>query len=283
VPGVPDAAAVTSDVRRALAEDIGAGDLTAELVPEATVLHTRVICREHAVLAGAPWVNETFAQLDERIAIDWTVKDGQALVPGETVCRLEGPARAILTGERTALNFLQTLSGTATATAAFTAQVRGTGVTILDTRKTVPGLRLAQKYAVRCGGGSNHRVGLFDAVLIKENHIAAAGTVTAAVSLALERHPGVLVEVEVERLEQLHEAIAAGAQRALLDNFDLDGLREAVALADGRIALEASGNVTLDTVQDIAGTGVDYISTGAITKHVRAVDFSMRYVDGEQL
>ena len=273
----PDADSVSVDVRRALTEDVGSGDLTASLVPAQARLNTRVVCREPAVLAGIPWFAETYRQLEGDVDIEWSFADGDTLTPGDTVCRLAGPARTVLTGERTALNFLQTLSGTATAAAAFVACVAGTGAIILDTRKTVPGLRLAQKYAVRCGGAANHRVGLFDAVLVKENHIAAAGSITTAVATAKARYPDVLVEVEVEDLEQLREAIAAGAQRALLDNFDLAGLREAVQLADGRIALEASGNVTLDSVHDIALTGVDFISTGAITKHVQAVDFSMRF------
>jgi len=273
----PAASTIAADVRRALDEDVGTGDLTAELISESASLRTRVISRDHAVMAGAPWFDETFAQLGGNVRIDWARRDGQALAPGDTVCRVVGPARTVLTGERTALNFLQTLSGTATAAASFVERVAGTGAVILDTRKTVPGLRLAQKYAVRCGGAANHRVGLFDAVLVKENHIAAAGSIEAAVTAALSRHPGILVEVEVERLDQLLQAIAAGAQRAMLDNFDLAGLREAVELAAGRIALEASGNVTLETVRDIALTGVDYISTGSITKHVRAVDFSMRF------
>lgn len=275
----PAPAVVAADVRRALAEDVGSGDLTAGLVAPGTRLRTRVVCREQAVLAGRPWFEETFAQLDGAVDIAWSCADGDALQPGQEVCRLDGDAAALLTGERTALNFLQTLSGTATQAAAFVARVAGTRARVLDTRKTLPGLRLAQKYAVRCGGADNHRQGLFDAILIKENHISAAGSLGAAVRTARQRHPRVLVEVEVENLAQLREAIASGAQRALLDNFSLQALRDGVALAAGAIELEASGNVTLETVRDIAGTGVDFVSSGAITKHLRAVDFSMRFVD----
>jgi nicotinate-nucleotide pyrophosphorylase (carboxylating) len=279
LPAPPDPGVVSTDVRRALAEDIGSGDLTADLVPAGTHLHTRVICRETAVLAGCAWFDETFAQLSGEVAIRWACQDGDTLRANQEICRLEGDAAALLSGERTALNFIQTLSATATAAAEFVRAIAGTRARILDTRKTLPGLRQAQKYAVRCGGASNHRIGLFDAILIKENHISAAGTISAAVATARARHPDVLIEVEVENLPQLRETIDAGAQRALLDNFSLQQLREGVAMAGGAIELEASGNVTLDSVREIAGTGVDFISTGAITKHVRAVDFSMRYID----
>lgn len=270
---------VAEDVRRALAEDLGNGDLTAALLPDDATLHTRVICREHAVFCGRAWFDETFRQLDPTLTVAWSVSDGDALTAGQEVCRVHGVARALLSGERTALNFIQTLSGTATTTRAFVAALANSDTRLLDTRKTLPGLRLAQKYAVRCGGGHNHRVGLFDAVLIKENHISAAGGITGAVHEALARHPDVLVEVEVENLDQLSEAMAAGAGRALLDNFTLDELRRAVAEAAGALELEASGNVTLETLGAIAETGVDWISTGAITKHVRAVDFSLRFLD----
>lgn len=275
----PDAAVVADDVARALAEDIGGGDRTADLVPAANTLATRVICRETAVLAGRAWFDETFRQLDARVRVAWSAGDGDALGPGQEVCRLDGPARSILTGERTALNFLQTLSGTATRTRRYVDAVAGTGVVVLDTRKTLPGLRRAQKYAVLCGGGANHRIGLFDAILVKENHIAAAGSVTAAVQAARALHPGLLLEVEVETLAQLDEALAAGAQRALLDNFPLDRLREAVRRVGGRIGLEASGGIDLETIRAVAETGVDFISTGDLTKSVRAVDFSMRFID----
>ncbi len=278
-PAAPAEEAVADDVARALAEDVGPGDLTAGLLPPGAMLETRVICREDAVFCGRPWFDATFAQLDPAFTVEWSVQDGDALMPGGEVCRVTGPAAPLLSGERAALNFIQTLSGTATVTREYVRALSGSRTRLLDTRKTLPGLRLAQKYAVRCGGGENHRVGLYDAVLIKENHIAAAGSITAAVQQALERHPGIMVEVEVETLEQLREAIAAGARRALLDNFSLDRLRRAVDETAGRVELEASGNVTLDTLAEIAATGVDFISTGAITKHLRAIDFSMRYLD----
>ncbi len=274
----PPGKAVAAEVKRALKEDLGTGDCTAALIPEDGMLVTRVICRDQAVCSGRPWFDETFRQLSGRITIDWQVNDGDFMNPGQEVCRLKGPARSILSGERTALNFLQTLSATATAARRYTDAVAGTGVIILDTRKTIPGLRLAQKYAVRCGGASNHRIGLFDAILIKENHIAAAGSVTAAVSAALRLHPDLLLEVEVENLEQLAEAHAAGAQRALLDNFGLADLKNAVTQYKGKIGLEASGGINLETIRTIAGTGVDFISTGDITKNINAVDFSMRFV-----
>lgn len=269
---------VPGDVARALQEDLGNGDCTASLVPENNRLITRVICRENAVLSGQPWFDEAFRQLDDSINVSWQVNDGGELHPGGDVCRLEGPARPILSGERTALNFLQTLSGTATLAKRYVDAVAGTGAVILDTRKTIPGMRLAQKYAVRCGGASNHRIGLFDAILIKENHIAAAGSIEAAVGAALHMHADLLLEVEVENLDQLDEALTAGAQRVLLDNFSLDQLGKAVAQYKGKIGLEASGGVSLKTISAIANTGVDFISTGDITKNVRAVDFSMRFV-----
>jgi nicotinate-nucleotide pyrophosphorylase (carboxylating) len=275
----PDQAVITQDVKRALAEDLGDGDLTAGLLAPDTRLRTRVICREYAVLCGRPWFNETFRQLDDTIEVHWQLDEGASLAPDRAVCEVRGPAAPLLTGERTALNFLQTLSGTATVTQTYAQALAGTGTRLLDTRKTLPGLRQAQKYAVRCGGGNNHRMGLFDAILIKENHIRAAGSLGAAVRRALGDHPGVPVEVEVESLAELDAAIAAGAHRALLDNFDLDGLRAAVERSEGQLELEASGNVTLEQLAAIACTGVDYISTGAITKHVRAVDFSLRFID----
>jgi len=274
----PPQQVVADDVRRALREDLGTGDCTASLVPEKNSLQTRIICRDHAVLCGQPWVDQTFRQLDAGIIISWQISDGDTMKPDQEICRLQGPARSILSGERTALNFLQTLSGTATCARQYTDAVAGTGAIILDTRKTVPGLRLAQKYAVRCGGASNHRIGLFDAILIKENHISAAGSITAAVKAALDLYPGLLLEVEVENLEQLEEAAIAGTQRVLLDNFALDDLKTAVERFKGRIGLEASGGIKLETVRTIAETGVDFISTGDITKSVRAVDFSMRFV-----
>jgi nicotinate-nucleotide pyrophosphorylase (carboxylating) len=269
---------LSDDVARALAEDIADGDRTASLIPPDTQLKTRVICRENAVMAGRPWFDETFRQLDPRVDIDWKTRDGDPLSPDAEVCRLGGPARSILSGERTALNFLQTLSGTATRSKQFVDAVKGTGVIILDTRKTLPGLRLAQKYAVRCGGASNHRIGLFDAILIKENHISAAGSISSAIVQASRDHPELLLEVEVENIDQLAEAVDAGAQRALLDNFEIASLSEAVKRFKGKIQLEASGGINLQTIRAVAETGVNYISTGAITKNVMATDFSMRYI-----
>lgn len=268
--------AIAEDVRRALAEDIGNGDLTAGLIPGAKTAQARVICREPAVLAGRPWFDAVFEQLGDDIHIRWLHDDGEYIPADSCVCELNGPARTLLTGERTALNFLQLLSGTATTTRAYVDAVAGSGATILDTRKTIPGLRLAQKYAVRCGGGSNHRIGLFDAILIKENHIAAGGIEQAVAAAQAHAVP---IEVEVENLAQLEAAIAAGVGRVLLDNFDLDGLRTAVQINAGRIQLEASGSVAEHTVAAIAATGVDFISIGGLTKHVRAIDFSMR-LDG---
>lgn len=272
---------VQHNVAAALAEDVGSGDLTAALLDEDTAATATIIARENMTLAGQPWVNEVFRQLDARVEVDWAAADGDVIAAGGTVCALTGPARALLTGERTALNFLQTLSATATATAKYVAAVAHTNARILDTRKTIPGLRCAQKYAVRCGGGMNHRQGLFDAILIKENHVAAAGGITAAVAAARKVNNEVLLEVEVETLAQLREALAAGVQRILLDNFDLKGLAEAVALnreiGAPPAELEASGGLTLDELRAVAETGVDYISTGAITKHVHAIDLSMRF------
>lgn len=264
-------------VALALAEDVGAGDLTAALIPEDARAEATVISRETAVLCGAAWFDAVFRQLDPRVTIDWRAADGDRIEPNQVLCTLRGPARPLLTGERTALNFLQMLSGTATLARRFADVVAGTGATILDTRKTLPGLRLAQKYAVRRGGCQNHRIGLFDAVLIKENHIMAAGSITNAIAAARRLHPGVTVEVEVENLAELEEALAAGPDIVMLDNFDLATMAEAVRIAGGRVKLEASGNVSFDTVRQIAETGVDYISIGGLTKDVRAVDLSMRF------
>jgi nicotinate-nucleotide pyrophosphorylase (carboxylating) len=261
-----------------LREDVGDGDRTAALIPADTLLETRVISREAAVLSGSPWFVETFRQTDSAVRLSWQASDGDLIRRDQELCRLKGPARAILTGERTALNFLQTLSGTATQAHRYVAAVAGTGAIILDTRKTLPGLRLAQKYAVRCGGARNHRAGLFDAILIKENHISAAGSIATAVRQALQQNAGLLIEVEVENLDQLEEAWEAGAQRALLDNFSLQTLSIAVDRFKGRVELEASGGIDLQTVRAVAETGVDFISTGAITKSVQATDFSMRFV-----
>ncbi len=270
---------VALQVSAALREDVGGGDVTASLVPEAQLVRGEVVTREDAVLCGAPWVTETFRQLDPRIALTWAVGDGERIRAGQTVLRVEGPARPVLTGERTALNFLQLLSGVATAARRLVDAVAGTGCTILDTRKTLPGLRRAQKYAVRCGGARNHRMGLHDMILIKENHIAAAGSLTAAVSAARRLGGRLQVEVEVESLAELEEALAARPDIAMLDDFSLADMRVAVArvrAAGLPVKLEASGSVSLDTIRAIAETGVDYVSVGGLTKHVRAVDLSMR-------
>ncbi len=268
-------------VAAALAEDVGAGDITASLIDEDTVVGAQIIAREALVMCGEAWADEVFSQLDANVVIDWYIGDGRRAAASDVICKLVGPARSLLTGERTALNFLQTLSATATTTAAYVAAIDGTKARVLDTRKTIPGLRLAQKYAVTCGGGHNHRVGLFDAILIKENHVKSAGSITAALKSATDRHDDVLIEVEVENLDELHEALDAGAARILLDNFSLKDLAKAVEInrAYGIVAaeLEASGNVTMETIRSIAETGVDYISTGAITKNVKAVDLSMLF------
>lgn len=266
---------VKHQVRAALEEDIGSGDLTANLVPENRMAHARVIAREPAVLCGCPWFAEVMHHLDASIAIEWRFNDGDDLDVNDVVCSLRGPARQVLSGERTALNFLQLLSGTASVAKVYVSAIEGTGARILDTRKTIPGLRQAQKYAVRCGGAENHRFGLFDAILIKENHILAAGSIASAVTKA--KQASCPVEVEVETLDELRQAIAGGADRALLDNFSMDDLRRAVALNDKRLELEASGNVSMEIVREIAETGVDYISVGALTKNVKAIDFSMRF------
>jgi nicotinate-nucleotide pyrophosphorylase (carboxylating) len=272
---------IRDTVARALAEDVGTGDVTADLVPEDERITATVITREPMTLAGRPWFDEVLEQVDNGIGIDWHYDDGDAIEAGETVCRLRGPARSILTAERTALNFLQLLSATATATAKYVAAIEGTGCRILDTRKTIPGLRHAQKYAVSCGGGTNHRIGLYDAILIKENHIASAGSITAAVGAARERYPDLPIEVEVETLEQLREALAGRVEKLLLDNFPLERLREAVSVNRDEgvppAELEASGGITFESIREIAETGVDYISVGALTKHVHAIDLSMRF------
>ena len=273
----PDPAVVAADAARALAEDVGAGDLTAALIPAGQRMAANVISREAGVLCGTDWFEAIFHGIDPAIRITWRVRDGDALTRDLVLCELEGPARGLLTGERTALNFLQTLSGTATAANRYVAVVAGTPTRILDTRKTLPGLRHAQKYAVRCGGAHNHRQGLFDGILIKENHIHAAGSIAAAVAQAKRLHPGIPVEVETENLDELHEALAAGAEIIMLDNYGLDEMREACRIVAGRARLEASGNVDMESLRAIAETGVDYISIGAITKHLRALDLSMRF------
>jgi nicotinate-nucleotide pyrophosphorylase (carboxylating) len=272
---------LAEQVGRALAEDVGAGDLTAALVPAGRRGRATVITREAAVLCGRPWFDEVFRQLDDSVHVRWDAEEGADVAPGQRLCRLEGPARSLLTGERTALNFLQTLSGTATATRRYVQLVAGLPCRILDTRKTLPGLRRAQKYAVRCAGGSNHRMGLYDGILVKENHIMAAGSIAAAVTTARAAGASVPVEVEVETLDELRQALDAGADMALLDEFSLEDMRAAVAMnrahPRGPMKLEASGNVTFETLASIAGTGVDFVSIGSLTKHVRAVDLSMRF------
>lgn len=268
---------IARQVRTALEEDLGTGDLTAQLIPTETLAEASLITREEAVICGRPWFDEVFAQLDSGVVVAWELAEGDRVTPGQVLCRLSGRARAILSGERTALNYLQTLSGTASLARRYAEAVAGTGARVLDTRKTLPGLRLPQKYAVRCGGGHNHRIGLFDAILIKENHIAAAGSITAALEAARSAAPGVDIEVEVENLEELREALAAGAKHILLDNFTLDGLREAVGLSAGAARLEASGGVNPSNIREIALTGVNDISVGGLTKDVRAIDLSMRF------
>jgi nicotinate-nucleotide pyrophosphorylase (carboxylating) len=272
----PDARLIDDDVERAFAEDFGTGDATADLLPADARASASLTCRENAVMAGIPWFNTCFRKLDPDVTIDWFVRDGERATAGSVICHLHGRARALVSAERSALNFLQLLSGTATVTAGYVAAVAGTGVRVLDTRKTVPGLRLAQKYAVRCGGGHNHRIGLFDAILVKENHIAAAGGIEPAVAGARRLHPSLLLEIEVETLDELRRAIDAGVDRIMLDNFTLAMMSEAVTIAAGRVPLEISGNVDMETLAGYARTGVDFISVGALTKHVRAVDLSLR-------
>ncbi len=269
---------IEATVRLALAEDVGSGDLSAALIPGQARARARVIAREAAVLCGTAWFNEVFWQLDDSITTAWKLADGNRVQPGETLCELQGAARAILTGERTALNFLQTLSGTATRAGQFADAVAGTQARILDTRKTLPCLRQAQKYAVRCGGCANHRMGLYDGILIKENHLRAIGSIRHAIRQAQRSAPtGVMIEVEVTNLDEMKEALSAGAERLLLDNFPLEQLKAAVSLANRQTILEASGGVTLDNIRVIAETGVDYISVGDLTKSVAAIDLSMQF------
>ena len=263
-------------VTQALAEDIASGDITAELIGAEVQASGRIVTREDGILCGTAFALEAFQQIDPSCHVEWAAQDGDAIAADSLVCTLSGPARALLTGERTALNFLQLLSGTASTAGQYAARVAHTGVKLLDTRKTVPGLRLAQKYAVTCGGCYNHRIGLFDAFLIKENHISAAGTIAKAVAAARDVAPDKPVEVEVENEAELEQALTAGADRIMLDNFTLEALRDAVSRTAGSADLEASGNVTDETLVAIAETGVDFISIGALTKHVRALDLSMR-------
>ncbi len=269
-------AEIETNVRRALAEDVGSGDITAQLIPAERLAHASVITREAAVVSGSAWVDAVFRRLDPRVAVHWLVTDGEQVAANQVLFQLEGPARALLTGERTALNFLQTLSGVATRCRYYADLVEGTGVRLLDTRKTLPGLRLAQKYATTCGGCYNHRIGLYDAFLIKENHIAACGGIAEAVAAAHRIAPGKPVEVEVESLDELEQALRAGADIVMLDELSLEEMRTAVGLAAGRAKLEASGGIDEQTLREVAATGVDYISIGALTKHVRAIDLSMR-------
>jgi nicotinate-nucleotide pyrophosphorylase (carboxylating) len=269
-------AALARNVREALAEDIGGGDWTSQLVNPEVGTGATLIVRESAVLCGRPWFDETLVQIDERLRVDWLVQEGAHMDAGQTVCRIVGPARGMLTAERTALNFLQLLSGVATTTRAMADIVEGTASRILDTRKTLPGLRLAQKYAVRIGGGENHRCGLYDGILIKENHIAAGGGIVPTLRAAEALNADVPIQVEVETLDELAQALAAGANSILLDNFSLQQMREAVTLNDGRAELEVSGGVSPEALRVIAETGVNRISVGSLTKHVRAVDFSLR-------
>jgi len=279
-PTVPVPADLPRQVAAALAEDVRGGDLTAALIPPEKNGRGTVITREAAILCGIPYVEATFRQVDSRVRFDWRVQEGEAVSANQILFSVQGPARALLTGERTALNFLQLLSGTASAAHAFAQLLEGTRCRLLDTRKTIPGLRTAQKYAVRVGGGHNHRMGLFDGILIKENHIAAAGAIAPAVAAAKRNPSKVPVEVEVEDLTQLQAAIDAGADIAMLDNFSLEAMREGVALnamAKHPLKIEASGGITIDTIRAIAETGVDFISVGSITKHVHAVDLSMRF------
>ncbi|MGY6215282.1 carboxylating nicotinate-nucleotide diphosphorylase [Methylolobus aquaticus] len=259
-----------------LAEDVGTGDVTALIVPATATASATLTTREAMVLCGRPWFDAVFRHLDPEVSLVWQAEDGDELAADRVLCRLSGSARALLTGERTALNLLQTLSGTATLARSYARAVAGTGVKVLDTRKTVPGLRLAQKYAVRCGGCHNHRLGLFDAILIKENHILACGSIALAVRAAREVAPDLTVEIEVETLDELDQALAVGVERILLDNFEIDRIRQAVQRTAGRAALEVSGNLSLETIRPLAETGVDYLSVGALTKNVRAVDLSLR-------
>ena len=285
LPSASLAEEIERNVAAALAEDVGSGDLTAQLVDPELVSRATIISREHAVLCGTAWFSDCFKRLDPSVRLVWKAADGDRVAPDQLLCELEGPARSLLTGERTALNFLQMLSGVATKARQYADIVAGTRAQIVDTRKTLPGLRLAQKFAVKCGGGGNHRLGLYDAILIKENHILAAGSIAAAMAAAKRVADGTkntngqcqFIQVEVETLDELQQALDAGAKMVLLDNMSLAQMREAVALSAGRAVLEASGNVNLDTVRGIAETGVDRISVGALTKDVRALDLSMRF------
>ena len=273
---LPDPEVVAAQVRAALDEDLGSGDITAALIHEQAQCQAQVISREPAIICGQAWFDQAFQQLGPNVQIHWAIAEGAQVIADQTLCQLSGPARAILSAERTGLNFLQTLSATATMTRRYVDAISGTQATILDTRKTLPGLRLAQKYAVRVGGGQNHRLGLYDAFLIKENHIMAAGGIAPAIAQARQLSPGKPVEVETENFSEVQQALEAGADIIMLDDFSLEQMREAVAWVAGRCRLEASGGATLETVRELAQTGVDYISVGALTKHIQAIDLSLR-------
>ena len=268
---------ISDQVKRALTEDIGTGDVTADLIPKENTSTATVVCRDDAILVGVAWFNEVFHQIDKSVEVKWNFKDGDSVSANDVICTLSGNSRAILSGERAALNFTQTLSATATQTNRYVKLIAHTQTKVLDTRKTIPNMRDAQKYAVLCGGGKNHRIGLYDMILIKENHIMAAGSITAAVSQAKKMHPKIRVEVETETIEEFREASKAGADVIMLDDFDLKTMRAAVVENDGKIDLEASGGINLDTILPIAETGVDFISIGQITKDVIAIDLSMRF------
>jgi len=278
---LPSSEYITRTVRIALEEDVGTGDLTAQLIPADRVSKATVITREAATLSGRAWFDEVFRQIDPRVQVTWKAADGERVLANQLLCELSGPSRSLLTGERTALNFLQCLSAVATETTRYVEALKDTQCRVLDTRKTIPGLRLAQKYAVRCAGGTNHRIGLFDAILVKENHIAAAGSIAAAVTEARKVNSNVMVEVEVENLDELQQALAAKVDRILIDNFSNEDMKTAVRITrehqNKGIELEASGNMSLETLRAVAETGVDFISVGGLTKHVRAVDLSMRF------
>ena len=275
---LPPTGEIQLQVAGAIAEDVGDGDLTAALLPDELAAQAQVIARESGVICGLSWFDEVFRQIDADVEIRWQVADGDSVKENQQLCLIDGRARSLLTAERTALNFLQSLSGTATQTSRYAQAVAGTGVRILDTRKTIPGLRLAQKYAVRCGGGHNHRIGLYDAILIKENHIQAAGSIAAVLQRAQQDFPGVECEIEVESLQEFQQALDSGAKRVLLDNFSIVNLHSAVALNQGRARLEVSGGVTIEGIRELAGTGVDDISVGALTTHLHAFDLSMLFI-----
>jgi len=275
---VPPESVIEADVARALAEDLGSGDVTAALLPDVAE-HGYVIAKEAGVIAGRPWFDACFRALDPFVRIDWRISEGDRVAAGDVLCTFSGRSRALVSAERCALNFLQTLSGTATRTGEFVAELAGSRTRVLDTRKTLPGLRIAQKYAVRVGGGVNHRIGLFDAVMLKENHVHAAGSIAAAAAQAKERFPDLPLIIEVENLDELRQALATRCTRILVDEFSLADLQEAVKIAAGKIPLEVSGGVEFARLREIAGTGVDYVSVGALTKHVHAIDLSMRLGD----